>query len=157
MYAVVNGNCGYGLTHNGPARFAYDFEMPVGTTLRAARAGTVIGVRENFNDYNGVPGDENWIFIRQPNGTVARYYHLTINGSVVSVGSAVSQGDIIGYSGATGNIGWQKIPHLHFDVTLQDCGVEFFGPLCETVPITFRNTRPNPNGLVSGKKYTATR
>ena len=156
-YAVVNGNCGVGRTHNGDARFSYDFEMPVGTTIRAARGGTVIGVRENFSDYNAVAGDENWLFVMHPDGTVARYYHLTQRGSLVSAGSEVSQGDAIALSGATGYIGFQKIPHLHFDVTKQECGEEFFGKLCETIPITFRNTRPHPGGLVNGEAYTASR
>jgi hypothetical protein len=36
-YRVVNTNCGRGQTHNGLARFAYDFQMPVGTIIRASR------------------------------------------------------------------------------------------------------------------------
>ena len=43
-YRVVNTNCGRGQTHNGLARFAYDFQMPVGTIIRASRGGIVIGI-----------------------------------------------------------------------------------------------------------------
>lgn len=154
-YRVVNTNCGRGQTHNGLARFAYDFQMPVGTVIRASRAGTVIDVNDQYADYNGTPGEENWIFIRHDDGTVARYYHLTREGGLVEIGSEVASGQAIGFSGATGYIGWRKIPHLHFDVTEQECGTDFFGHLCETVPITFRNTRPHPTGLRDQEDYPA--
>jgi murein DD-endopeptidase MepM/ murein hydrolase activator NlpD len=154
-YRVVNTNCGRGQTHNGLARFAYDFQMPVGTIIRASRGGTVISVNEQFQDYNRTPGDENWIFVRHDDGTVARYYHLTQEGSFVEAGSVVSVGQRIGRSGATGYIGFQSIPHLHFDVTAQECGEFFFGSLCATVPITFRNTRAHSAGLVDREEYTA--
>ena len=115
----------------------------------------MVGVNEHFPDYNRTPGEENWIFIRHDDGTVARYYHLTQGGSLVEVGSAVSTGQTLGLSGATGYIGWQGIPHLHFDVTAQECGTNFFGPLCSTMPVTFRNTRPHPEGLRDQEEYSA--
>lgn len=154
-YRVVNGNCGRGATHNGAARFSYDFAMPVGTTIRASRAGDVIAVEEQFSDYNRTPGEENRIFIRHDDGTVARYYHLTRAGSLVEEGERVSAGQAIGLSGATGHIGAWGIPHLHFDVTAQACGDAFFGPLCRTVPVTFRNTRAHATGLRDGEEYRA--
>ena len=45
--------------------------------------------------------------------------------------------------GASGYIGWRKIPHLHFDVVFAACGDDFFSALCVTVPVTFRNPRPH--------------
>ena len=57
-------------------------------------------------------------------------------------------GDVVGRSGNTGNTG--GVPHLHFHVSLcsepADCG---------TVPATFRNTDPNPQGLIAGLAYPA--
>lgn len=154
-YRVVNTNCDSGHAHNGAVRFGYDFQMPVGTTVRASRAGTVIEVNDRYSDYNRTPGEENWMFIRHDDGSVARYYHLTEKGSLVKVGSAVVRGQAIGRSGATGYIGWRRMPHLHFDVTKQACGENFFGPLCSTTPVTFRNTRAHPAGLRDGQDYTA--
>ena len=154
-YRVVNSNCGRGPTHNGQARFAYDFEMPIGTVVRASRGGLVIAVEEQFPDFNHTPGEENRVFVRHDDGTVARYYHLTQGGSLVAPGSSVSTGQAIALSGATGYIGFQAIPHLHFDVTAQACGALFFGPLCATIPVTFRNARDHSAGLRDGERYTA--
>jgi hypothetical protein len=55
-------------------------------------------------------------------------------------------------SGNTGNTA--NKPHLHFSVT--NCDPVSQGTAqCPTIPVTFRNTDPNPNGLQAGVAYTA--
>ena len=101
-YRVVDSNCCGGATHNGQAQFAYDFEMPIGTVIRASRAGTVLTVEEPFPDYNHTPVEENRVFVRRDDGTDARYYDLTRGGSLVVPGSSVSTGQATAPSGASG-------------------------------------------------------
>ncbi len=125
-------------------QFAYDFLMPINSSVVAARAGEVILVEERFVDGNRTNGQENFINIRHTDGTIAGYVHLTQNGALVQVGDTVQQGDAIALSGDTGN---SSAPHLHFHV--QGCSG------CSTIPVVFLNTRPHPSGLVAGESYLA--
>jgi murein DD-endopeptidase MepM/ murein hydrolase activator NlpD len=145
IYTVGQGNCSRG-SHEGRslARHAYDFLMPVGIPVIASRAGVVFLVEDRFGDGNRTPGQENFINVRHADDSIAAYVHLTQDGALVEVGDAVAQGDLIGLSGDTGN---SSAPHLHFHV--QECAG------CATLPITFRNTRPHPGGLVEGEQYAA--
>lgn len=83
-----------------------DFGVSVGTAVKASRSGTVI--RASW--YSGFG---NCVEIRHSDGTVTRYAHLSEY--AVSVGDKVSQGDIIAYSGNTGNT---TGPHLHFEILI---------------------------------------
>ena len=74
--------------------------------------------------------------------------HLTKNGSLVKVGDNLRKGQVIGYSGATGLAGY---PHLHFVVTTS-AGIDY---IYGSVPVTFKNTTPNPKSLESNKTYLA--
>lgn len=124
-------------THTGKWRYAFDFWMPTGTPIRAARAGTVIRVIENF-DRGGL--DEkfkkraNQIFILHEDGTIARYLHLKQGGAHVEVGERVAAGDLIGYSG---NTGYSQNPHLHFDVFTVDENLQW-----QTVDVRFAANAP---------------
>jgi murein DD-endopeptidase MepM/ murein hydrolase activator NlpD len=151
-HVVATGNCGFPPSHRGIARYAYDLGMPIRTLVHAARGGWVIGIEERYTDGNGNPADDNRIFIQHGDGTVARYYHLTRSGAAVKLRQTVAQGQVIGLSGNTGS---SIAPSLHFDVVRQSCGDDYFGPNCETMPVTFRNTRPHPNGLVQTELYRA--
>lgn len=145
-------------------RYAIDFLMPIGTQIIAIRAGVVVRIQESFVDGDNVPGHENYVLIEHDDGTVARYIHLTNLGAVPAVDDLVNQGDIIGYSGHTGN---STQPHLHLDVTRSCCAVapnynEL--PFGETIPLNFRNASPNSTdqtadslscGLRYGISYTA--
>ncbi|NND15187.1 MAG: M23 family metallopeptidase, partial [Eudoraea sp.] len=82
-----------------PDQFAVDFEMQIGDFVLAARGGTVIYVEESGTDGNY---PNNIIVIRHVDGTFGQYMHLTFDGAVVERGQTVAQGDLIGYSGATG-------------------------------------------------------
>ena len=110
---------GYGgrFSHVGEA--ALDFSMPEGTTVFAARGGTVARVVDRWSEhcarleckrYNNV------IEIVHDDGTMADYVHLQPNSARVDVGERVAAGDIIGRSGRTG---YTTGPHLHFGVYRQ--------------------------------------
>lgn len=148
-FRVGQGNCSAeNRTHrpDGPFRFAYDFNMAIGTDVAAARGGTVLETEERFVDGNRTPGEENFVLITHSDGTVGRYFHLTQHGAAVQPGETILAGQLIGHSGDTGN---SSGPHLHVDVaTCPEIG-------CATLPIVFRNTRPHAMGLVEGEVYEA--
>lgn len=145
-FVVGQGNCSNSGSHAAGTivQYAYDFLMPIGTNVVAARDGEVLLVEERFVDGNRTAGQENYINVRHADGTIAAYVHLTRDGALVSVGDMVRQGRIIGLSGDTGS---SSEPHLHFHV--QGCAG------CPTVPVTFSNTRAHPRGLVQGESYAA--
>jgi len=94
-------------------QLAYDFAMPIGADVVAARAGEVV---ETFEDApNGQTGPNNYVFILHDDGTVAMYAHLTQHGVDVEVGQRVAAGQRIGTSGSSG-LGLENTPHLHFGV-----------------------------------------
>jgi murein DD-endopeptidase MepM/ murein hydrolase activator NlpD len=144
-FVVGQGNCSDGSHHpSSLVRFAYDFLMPVGTPVVASRDGVVLLVEEGFTDGTRVAGQENYINVTHDDGTIAAYVHLTKAGALVEVGDRIAQGQWIGLSGDTRS---STEPHLHFHV--QACSG------CATLPLTFRNTRPHPRGLVTGESYLA--
>jgi murein DD-endopeptidase MepM/ murein hydrolase activator NlpD len=148
-YAVLTGNCREGnATHSGDRRYAYDFRMPIGTIVTAARAGRVVFVVESFSDDDHEFGHENVVTVSHADGTFALYIHLARAGALVNVGDTVVAGDPIGILGTSGSIGRDLIPHLHFETASQT------SPIL-SVPVVFRNTRAHPNGLVEGQSYRA--
>lgn len=145
VYFVSQGNCTQ-RTHALGTRdqFAYDFAMPIGATVVAARGGLVEELEERFVDRNGVTEEANYVLIRHDDGTAAVYFHLTNQGVLVELGAPVAQGQPIARSGQTGRAGIG--PHLHFGV-LGGAGL--------TIPVTFRNTTEHPSGLQEGGSYLA--
>lgn len=126
-----------------PDQYAIDFNMAIGTEITASIGGTVVYVEESGMDYQQ---PNNAVVVQTGNMFVA-YMHLTQNGAAVQLGQAVAQGDLIGYSGATGLAGY---PHLHFVVINSITEFPY-----ESFPVTFRNTSPNPTSLISGATYEA--
>jgi len=141
---LIQGNNGT-FTHFGPSAYGFDFRMTIGRAVTAMRAGQVIATEERYIDGNRIPGQENLVFIRHDDGTFARYYHLTTNGALVTLGQRVAAGDTIGLSGDTG---YSTTPHLHVDVT-RDCVA--WG--CQTIWIRFQNA--GADTLVAGTVYHA--
>ena len=141
-------------TAEGSFVYSYDFEMPIGTPIVAARAGRVRWFNEHHADGNGGFNRANFVLIEHDDGTYGMYSHLTLNGVVPLLFEEIEQGQLIGYSGNTGRTG--GVPHLHFHVT--PC---LNGELpCDehkpgTLPVTFRNTSPNPTGLQWKSTYRA--
>lgn len=106
-----------GFSHQGFNTFALDFDVPEGTPIAAAKAGLVIGLKEDSNEGCGdisCGPKGNFIRIDHGDGTFGVYYHLRHQGVEVELGQSVCQGEIIGYSG---NTGFSTGPHLHFEVT----------------------------------------
>jgi murein DD-endopeptidase MepM/ murein hydrolase activator NlpD len=109
---------GYGsrFSHRGLEEYAVDFNMPVGTSVHAARAGVVARVVESnsigcWDD--GCGKYANYIVVLHSDGTTGEYYHLDKDGAFVDVGDSVYRGQRIGLSGNTGHT---TMPHLHFAV-----------------------------------------
>lgn len=146
-YYVSQANCSTG-GHQGAYRYAYDFSMPIGTTITAARAGIVAEIRMKFRDGQPGEGESNWIKIRHSDNTIAAYSHLTEHGALVKIGDRVEAGQPIGLSGNSGNTG--GLPHLHFHICPCSEPVD-----CGTLPVTFRNADPNPRGLAPHRQYRA--
>lgn len=83
-----------------------------GATVLAAQSGTV-AVAEYSYSYG------NYVVIYHASGTATLYAHMS--SLAVSVGDTVSQGDTVGYVGATGLV---TGPHLHFEVRVNGSCVD---------------------------------
>ena len=101
------------VSHRGWEEFAYDFNMPVGSDVCAARGGAVIRVVIH-HDGHGLHMPNNLLAIDHGDGTTGWYLHLQKDGSLVQVGERVAQGQKIA---RCGHVGRSLAPHLHFQVT----------------------------------------
>jgi murein DD-endopeptidase MepM/ murein hydrolase activator NlpD len=142
-------------SHQG--EHALDWNMPEGTTLRAARGGTVIDLKEN-SDEGGTEEKHkdmaNYVTIGHDDGSQATYVHLQLNGALVELGNSVTVGQAIGLSG---NTGYSTGPHLHFKVSQLKSPADF-----ASVPTLFvdengtvlnLNADGNITSLVEGVSY----
>jgi murein DD-endopeptidase MepM/ murein hydrolase activator NlpD len=114
-YRVVQGYGGL-FSHRHIA--AIDFEMPVGTPVYAARGGIVYSYKDDSDEggpLSKYKNKANYIIIKHNDGSFGCYWHLQKNGVLVKDGQ-VSEGQQIGFSGATGLV---VRPHLHFSVKLK--------------------------------------
>jgi len=106
------------------SRYAVDFSVPQGTPVLAARAGTVIEIRDSFNEGRASPKlieKANLVSIMHSDGTFAQYAHLAPHSLLVLPGERVETGQMIGKSGKTGYAGG---PHLHFDLRRARIGAD---------------------------------
>lgn len=125
-YFCVQGVRGV-VSHRGSSQYGYDFYMPIGSDITAARAGTVTQVVQH-HDGNGRNWPNNLVRVEHDDGTRACYAHIKQDGSYVVEGQQVRQGERLA---ASGNVGNSMMPHLHFHVTSPETR--------ETIPITFRD------------------
>lgn len=99
-----------------------DYGAPTGTRVRATADGSV----EFSGKRNGYG---NLVILRHDGRHSTAYGHLNAFAPGVRQGARVSQGDIIGYVGATG---WATGPHLHYEFRI---GGEPVNPLATSLPI----------------------
>jgi acetyl esterase/lipase len=132
-------------------RIAYDFSMPIGASIVAARGGTVVETVSHYVDGDLRRGHNNRVLIRHEDESVAWCGHLQRDSVLVREGEVVVQGQPIGASGNTGNTG--NLPHLHFEV-FRSKAYEY----SDAIPVSFRNAigpRNDQEGLIQGKRYEA--
>lgn len=137
----------FGSSHQGSQAYAWDFAMPKGTEVYAARGGKIA-----YLEVRSPPGSPcydppglleqchnkaNFIGIRHADGTVGLYMHL--REMKVKLGANVTQGQLIGLSG---NTGYTSGPHLHFQLQ-NDCGIWF----CSSVPVKFADAPKLAKGV----------
>jgi murein DD-endopeptidase MepM/ murein hydrolase activator NlpD len=135
----------------------YDWSMPAGTPVRAAADGVVEGVVESSTGYG------NRVVIRHDNGHRTIYTHLREHRPAqgapafnVVVSQSVRAGDVIGWSGNTGN---SSGAHLHFGVYRGPCLLND-GRIYErnaTDPFGWNGSAPDPllNYPSAGQGHTA--
>lgn len=108
-YEVLQAYCG---PYSHFDQLAYDFLLPVGSEVTAARAGDVVAAHDLYPD-SDLAGDHfNYLFIRHEDGTVAFYAHLQLGTMRVKVGERVAAGQAIARSGHCGT----TVADLHFGV-----------------------------------------
>jgi len=169
-FRVSQGNCGRYQTHRpkctainrfgntikcGDARYSYDFSIPIGINIVAARSGVVISTEHRFSNFTKGIHQINFVTIDHKDGTASAYFHLSPNGVLVEEGDKVSQGDVIGIAGNSGFTGGHA--HLHFHVVtppFDRCSNGNYAG-CSTVPVTFRNASPLDGPLVEWTTYKA--
>jgi murein DD-endopeptidase MepM/ murein hydrolase activator NlpD len=125
----------------------YDFDMPIGSEIVAARAGEVVDIRDG---HSNISTTFNYLFIKHEDGTVAFYAHFTPFRFAVSRGDSVLQGQLLGLSGSSGS---PCCRHLHFGV-YQDNPPRHG----HDVAVNFNNANgplDSCGGLVWGAIYTA--
>jgi murein DD-endopeptidase MepM/ murein hydrolase activator NlpD len=150
-YYLMQSYCASGATASHGDQLAYDWYMPIGSEVAAARGGWVVLMRESNPDNGRGYTMENYVYIEHADGTIAFYAHLMQHGVDVEVGQWVDQGERIGASGNSGST--RDTPHLHF-------GVYRDWPQYEemAVPVNFRNTDGELDtlgGLLVNRLYEA--
>ncbi len=88
--------------------YGIDIGASYGTKIYASDGGVVITSEESYS-YG------NYVMIAHGNGRYTLYAHMSVRS--VSVDDVVSQGDVIGYVGATG---YATGPHIHFEIYEND-------------------------------------
>ena len=127
-------------SHQHPqSRYAVDISVPLGTPIRAARAGVVMEATSDFFDGGTDPKYKtraNAVRILHDDGTMAVYAHLHPDSARVAPGQRVERGAWLANSG---NTGYSTGPHLHF-VIQRNSGMEL-------VSIPFEFAGANGQGI----------
>jgi len=147
-YAIYQSYCWRTGGHRN--QLAYDFAIPIGDTIVAARSGVVLEVREDSPDNGEGEGEHNYVYIQHEDGTLAFYAHLMQYSVLVEPDDSVETGQ---YFALSGNSGKSGEPHLHIGVYENYPPVEGVD-----IPINFRNAEgplDSRNGLIRGEIYRA--
>jgi murein DD-endopeptidase MepM/ murein hydrolase activator NlpD len=173
----MTGTCSSGCsTHSDRGMsFAWDFGLPEGTEVLAARAGTVALAQGSWRpDHCGgltaiadaptgfivsplIGNQANFVTIAHGDGTSALYLHLaTVSDGILrkaATGEAVAQGEVLGVNGKTGFT--QCSPHLHFQVQAT-VRADWF---TDSIPVRFGDAdvvaRTSDGVPVEGQSYVA--
>jgi murein DD-endopeptidase MepM/ murein hydrolase activator NlpD len=157
----VEQGFGGSFSHNSVENhYAVDFAADIGTTVLAAREGTVMQIASDFDkaslDAERFGGRANFVRILHDDGSMAVYAHLSMEGVLVRAGQRVRRGQPIGVSG---NTGFSTGPHLHFVVQvdrgmrLESIPFRMFGP---AGILRFSEARPSearPSEAHSGEAH----
>lgn len=140
-------------SHKGTSAWSFDFAMPIGTPIVAARAGRVVEISDGYTK-SGVSANfldkANAVTVLHSDGTFATYAHLDA-GSGVRPGMHVRVGDVLGFSG---NTGFSTGPHLHFSVWKASTAHDGGGV---SLPIRFRDpTSGRSVAMIEGRRYAPT-
>jgi len=140
-----------GTASHGPgsgAENAIDFGLPEGTTVRAARPGMVVALR----DTSAIGGPDpsfgpcaNFVTVRHLDGTYGFYGHLRRRSSLVKLGQTVVGGTPLAESGKTG---YATEAHLHFEVFRN-----IDGSRGETFPVSFATSEGVVSDPRTGHSY----
>lgn len=170
---ACSSGCGSHRDEDG--QHAWDFDLPEGTPVLAARSGTVGLVAGSWSaDHCGglspvadqPPGylvsetmgnQANLVRIDHGDGTSALYLHLSsvdpATEAKAKTGGSVARGEVLGRSGKTGLTGC--VPHLHFQVE-QTVPTDWYTP---SLPISFTDPdvlAQNPDGApAEGATYVS--
>lgn len=120
----------------------FDYYAPVGTNIRSVADGLIYRIEYKHSDYG------NNVTIKHPRGksyVYSFYAHLSKIASSMKAGKVVKKGDIIGYSGTTGNAQGMHGPdeHMHFEARTSPVHQLGLGG------------KENPNHIVATKFYSA--
>jgi murein DD-endopeptidase MepM/ murein hydrolase activator NlpD len=100
--------------YNGNGHNGIDLGTAIGTSLKSAGDGVVIGAGDTDLTCKGASYGK-WILIGYDNGLASLYGHLSA--IKVSEGQRVTTGQLVGY---TGNTGYSTGPLLHFSVIAKE-------------------------------------
>jgi murein DD-endopeptidase MepM/ murein hydrolase activator NlpD len=139
------------ITHADPSsQHAFDFVMPVGTGIYAARAGIVIEVASDYFEAGIDPAVNgpraNLVRVLHDDGTMSLYGHLNWNSIRVVPGQRIARGE---YLADSGNTGFSTGPHLHFVVQRNE------GGRIVSVPVSFAGAGSVPVQVVRGDRPAA--
>lgn len=104
---ITTGYYGYS-GHTG-----VDFACSAGTTIVAVKSGTVVTSTALRNSKGRYRSYGEYVVIDHHDGTMTLYAHMLSGSRTVSLGQSVSQGQMLGQVGSTGN---STGNHLHFEV-----------------------------------------
>jgi murein DD-endopeptidase MepM/ murein hydrolase activator NlpD len=166
------GHCltGCGTHDDDSMRYAWDFDLPEGTEVLTARAGTValangswsadhcggVSAGQAGNVISQLVGNEtNFVEIDHGDGSSTLYLHLSSVSQEIELkaktGEPVALGEVLGRSGKTGYT--QCVPHLHFQVQ-QSVKADWF---TTSLPVSFGDSdvaARNPSGIpTEGESY----
>jgi beta-lactamase class D len=135
---VSQGNRSFN-SHRAKHFYAWDFVMPLGAEIVAARAGKVIKIEQSFS---GVGLNSNFLWIQHEDGQISNYGHIQKDGALVKEGDVVQSGQPIALNGMVGET---SLPHVHFVVFNRDG--------TESIPISFNDV---PGGVpFAGRFYVS--